>query len=125
MAISKTAVTVLASVSVPAGGTKASPQAAGTGAAVDCRSYYGGELTCKLTNGASAPAVAPSLTFQTSPDGTAWFDYWTVAGDTVANSINSNSIPLDRGVMYARVIVYGNTTNSVTAEAGLQAITAV
>lgn len=125
MTISKTSVSVLASVSVPAGGTKASPQAAGTGAAVDCRTYYGGELTFKLTNGASAPTVPPALTFQASPDGTAWYDYYTVGGDTVANSVTSGSIALDRGVMYARAIVYANATNAVTAEAGLQAVSGI
>jgi hypothetical protein len=125
MAITKTAVAVLASVSVPAGGIKASPNAAGIGATIDCRSYYGGELTWKITNGASAPGVAMSMTFQVSPDGTTWFDYYTVASDTVISSVNSNSVQLDRGVMYLRVIAYGNTTNAVTAEAGLQAVTAV
>lgn len=125
MAITKSAVTVLASVSVPAGGTKTAPNAAGIGSAIDCRSYYGGELTWKITNGGSAPGVALSMTFQASHDGTNWFDYYTVASDTVASSVNSNSVQLDRGVMYLRVIAYGNTTNAVTAEAGLQAVTAV
>lgn len=125
MAISKAAISVLASVSVPAGGTKASPQAAGIGAAIDCRVHYGGELTFKLTNGASAPTVAPALTFQASPDGAAWFDYYTVGGDVAANSIVSGSLQLDRGVMYVRAIVYGNATNAVTAEAGLQAVSGV
>ena len=125
MAITKSAVTVLASVSVPAGGTKNSPQAAGIGATIDCRSYYGGELTYKITNGASAPGVAMSVTFQASHDGTAWYDYYTAAGDTTASSINSNSVLLDRGVMYLRVIAYANTTNAVTVESVLQAITAV
>lgn len=125
MALTKAAVTVLASVSVPAGGTKASPNAAGIGAAVDTRAYYGGELTYKITNGASAPGVALSLTFQASHDGSNWYDYFTVAGDTTANSINSGSIQLDRGVMYVRPIAYGNTTNAVTVESYLQAVTAL
>lgn len=125
MAITKAAVTVLASVPVPAGGTKASPNAAGIGAAVDCRSNYGGQLTWKITNGSSAPGVALSITFQISADGANWVDYHTVAGNTAANGVESNSLTLERGVMYARVIAYGNTTNAVTAEAGLQAVTAV
>lgn len=123
MAITKSAVTVLASTSVSAGSTKASPGA--TGSSIDCRSYYGGELTYKITNGGSAPGVALSLTFQSSHDGTNWYDYQTVAGDTTASSVNSGSIFLDQGVMYVRAIAYGNTTNSVTVEANLQAITAV
>lgn len=124
MALTKSAVTVLASVSVPTGGTKAAPNAAGVGATVDCRAYYGGELTYKITNG-TAPGVALSLTFQVSHDGANWSDYYTVAGDTTASSINSGSIQLDRGVMYLRAIAYGNTTNAVTVEAYLQAVTAL
>jgi hypothetical protein len=122
MAIAKSSQTILVSISVPAGSSKASPGASG---ALDARSYYGGALTYKLTNNASAPGVAPIITFQSSPDNTNWFDYYTVGGDTVASSINSGTLTLDRGVMYIRVIVYGNTTNAITAEAGLQAITAV
>lgn len=121
MAIAKSAVTVLASQSVAAGSSKASPNV--TGSSVDCRSYYGGELTWKITNGASAPGVAGAVTFQASHDGTNWYDYYTVGGDTTASSVNSGSVPLDRGVMYIRAIAYGNTTNAVTAEAQLQAVT--
>jgi hypothetical protein len=125
MAITKSAVTVLASVSVPAGGTKVSPNAAGIGAAIDCRTYYGGELAYKITNGSSAPGAAMVVTFQASHDGTAWFDYYTASGDIVASGIYSGSILLDRGVMYARIIAYANTTNAVTVEAHLQAVTAL
>lgn len=123
MPITKTAVAVLASASIAPGGSKAAPVAAGIGAAVNCATYYGGELTWKITNGASAPGVAGSITFQVSHDGSNWYDYYTAGGDTVASSVNSNSIALDRGVMYLRAIAYGNTTNAVTAEAQLQAVT--
>lgn len=121
MAITKSAVTVLASTSVAAGTLKTAPVA---GASVDCTGYYGGELTYKITN-ATAPTVACSITFQASHNGTDWYDYQTMGGDTVASSISSGSILLDRGVMYVRAIAYGNTTNAVTVEAGLQAVTAV
>lgn len=122
MAITKLATVVLASASIAAGGTKTAPSAGGNGTAVDCRTYYGGELTWKITNSTS-PGAALSLTFQASHDGTNWYDYYTVAGDTVASSVNSGSIQLDRGVMYLRALAYGNTTVAVTAEANLQAIT--
>jgi hypothetical protein len=126
MAITKSSVVVLASTSATATGptTKASPGA--TGASINCTTYYGGELTYIITNGASAPGVAITLLFQASPDnGTSWYDYAPVSGDVVASSINTCVIWLDQGVMYVRAIAYGNTTNAVTVKADLQAITAV
>lgn len=121
MAITKSAVAVLASQSVAAGSTKVAPGV--TGAAVNTTTYYGGELTWKITNGASAPGVAGAITLQASHDGTSWYDYYTAGGDTVASSVTSGSVLLDRGVMYLRAIAYGNTTNAVTVEAQLQAVT--
>lgn len=121
MAITKSAVAVLASQSLAAGSTKASPGI--TGSSVNCTAYYGGELTWKVTNGASAPGVAGAITVQASHDGTNWFDYFAAGGDAVASSVNSGSVLLDRGVMYVRAIAYGNTTNAVTVEVQLQAVT--
>ena len=124
MAISKTAVSVLASTASSAGTTtKTSPSI--TGSAVSCTSYYGGELTYKITNG-TAPGTALQGIFQASHDATNWYDYSnTFAGDLVTSSVNSGSVLLDRGVMYIRVIVWGNTTNAVTIEANLQAVTGI
>lgn len=122
MALSKASVAVLASTAGAAGSTKASPGA--TGAWIDARAYYGGELGYSITNGGSAPGVAGTLLFQVSPDnGTTVFDYYAVAGDTTAGSVTTGAIVLDRGVMYVRAIGYGNTTNSVTFAANLQAVT--
>lgn len=123
MAITKSAVSVMASTSVAAGSSKTSPGF--TGSAIDCRSYYGGDVSWKITNGGSAPGAALTLTFQASHDGTNWYDYYTVAGDTTASSVNSGTFWLDQGVMHLRAIGYGNTTNAVTAEASLQAITSL
>jgi hypothetical protein len=122
MALTKTPVTVLASgTSAAAGSTKAAPGA--DSGAIDVRGHYGSLLGWKITNGASAPGVAPTLTIQVSHDASKWYDYWNVGGDTVASSVNSNAIAIERAVMYVRVIVYGNTTNAVTVEAYLQAVT--
>lgn len=122
MALSKASVAVLTATSGAAGSTKASPGAAGGW--IDCRAYYGGELGYSITNGSSAPGAAGTLLFQVSPDnGATVFDYQAVAGDTVASSVNTGSIILDRGVMWVRAIGYGNTTNAVTFAASLQAVT--
>lgn len=123
MAIAKTSVSIISSGPLVPGSTKASPSA--TGSTINCSTYYGGELAWKITNGSTPPGAAAIITFQVSPDGTNWFDYYTVAGDTTASSINSGAIQLDRGVMNVRAIAYGNTTTSVTTEAHLQAVTAL
>lgn len=124
MALSKTAVQVLPSQATTAlGSTKASPNIVGT--SINTSTYYGGELTWKISNPGTAPGVALSLTFQVSHDGTSWYDYYTTGGDTIASSVNSNSIVLDRGVMYLRAIAYGNTGQQVTVEAWLQAVTSL
>ena len=122
MALTKASIAVLASTSGAAGSTKTAPGV--TGAWIDCRAYYGGELGYSITNGASAPAVAGTLLFQVSPDnGATVFDYQAVGGDTTASSVTTGAIVLDRGVMYVRAISYGNTTNAVTFAANLQAVT--
>ncbi len=124
MAITKASVALVASTSGAAGSTKASPGV--TGSWIDVRAYYGGDIGISITNGASAPGVAMTAMIQVSPDnGTTVFDYFPVAGDLVASSVNTYTIALDQGIMYVRVIGYGNTTNAVTLAANLQAITAV
>lgn len=124
MAITKTPVTLLASgsTSAPGATTRTSPGVTGT--TVDCRSYYGGELTYRITN-AVAPGSPCILLFQSSHDGTNWYDYYSVGGDVAASSSYSGSVTLDRGVMYIRAIAFNNTTNAVTVEAFLQAISGV
>lgn len=123
MALSKASVVVLAATAGAAGSTKSAPGA--TGGWIDCRTYYGGELGYSIVNGASAPGTAGTLLFQASPDnGVTVFDYQLIVGaDTVASSVTTGSIILDRGVMYVRAIGYGNTTNGVTYAANLQAVT--
>lgn len=123
MAITKSKIAALASTSCAAGSTKASP-GANTGS-IDMTGKYGGDLSYSLTNGSSAPGVAPTLTVQASADNATWYDYATVGGDTTASSVNSGTIWLDQGLMYVRALVYGNTTNAVTAQIDIAAITAV
>jgi hypothetical protein len=114
MALTKTTVAVLASQSVAANLTKAT---AVFGSWIDVRAYGRQTVRWKLTNGASAPGVAPTLLVQTSPDnGTTIFDEYSAGGDITASSVSST----DDTTMYVRVGVYGHTTNAVTAEASLQ-----
>lgn len=118
MAITKTPVTILAPTNVPAGTTAAAPVA---GAAVDVRTLAGGEWAYKITNGASAPTVPCTMVLQTSHDGTNWYDYFAIGGAAGASGVTSGSVAMSAGVMYARAIAHGNTTNAVTVESYLQA----
>lgn len=77
-----------------------------------------------VTNGSSAPGVAGTLLVQWSPDnGTTVYDYWGMGGDTVASSSNSQTVWIDPGIRYIRVIGYGNTTNAVTFGATFSGVT--
>jgi hypothetical protein len=112
-----------ASTSVAAGTTKASPV---TGSTVDARTAYGGELTWRITNG-GALGAACTIMFQTSDDGTDWYDYFAVSSsDLVSGTVTQGpSVTMGRGGMYLRAIAYGNTTNACTVEAGIQMVTAL
>lgn len=118
MAINKQPVTILAPTSVLAGTTAASPVA---GPAVDVRAFAGGEWAYKISNGTSAPTVPCTLVLQTSHDGLNWYNYFMVGGATGASGVSSGSVAMSAGVMYTRMIAYGNTTNAVTVESYLQA----
>ena len=118
MAITKQSVTILAATSVAAAVVPAAPVA---GSAVNVQAYAGGEWGYKITNGASAPGAACTIVLQTSHDGTDWVDTFTTSGNTLSSGVLSGSIPMSPGVMFARVIGYGNTTNAVTISSYLQA----
>lgn len=119
MAITKQAVTILAATSVPAGTTVAAPVAS---ASIDVRAFAGGEWGYKIFNGVSAPTVPCTVMLQTSHDGVGWCDYFPIGGPPGASGVTSGSVTMTRGVMYARAIAYGNTTNAVTVESTLQAV---
>lgn len=120
--VTKTPVTFLASISCAAGSTKTSPGAVSSW--LDLGVYDGGDMGLSITNGSSAPGVPCTVLIQWSPDnGTTVYDYWTMAGDINNSSVNSNTIWIDPGLRYVRVIGYGNTTNSVTVSAVFSGIT--
>ena len=108
---------------VPQGAVKAGPI---PGKAVDARAAYGGELVWRITNGGALGAPC-TIMFQTSPDGTNWFDFFPVASsDLLAGTVTQGpSLTLPRGAMYVRAIAYGNTLNACTVEAGVQLVTAL
>lgn len=121
MALTKASAAVFPSASVAAGLTKAT---AVFSPWINTQTYYRMCVRWTLTNNAAAPGAAPVLLAQTSPDnGTTVYDEYPVGGDIQPSSVNSGEITVDDTTMYIRVGVYGHTTNAVTAQATIQAIT--
>lgn len=120
MALTKTPATLIAAgTSNAAGGT--------TRQVIDLRSMYGGILTVKLTNGATAPtvpAVANVLIAHNSGStpaaGSAGTDWKTIAswsGGTTNNAVSEWSMVIDPAITHLEVEVTGNTAQAVTCEA--------
>jgi hypothetical protein len=122
MAATKAAAALFAAgTNVPAGTTKAAPVIGNT---IDCRAGYGGLIDWRITNG-GALGVVCTIMFQTSLDGSNWFDYQPVSsGDLLSATVTQGpSIFLTRAAMYVRPIAYGNTTSACTVEAVLEQVT--
>lgn len=120
--VTKTPVTLLNAVAGAAGSTKAAPGA--SSGWIDLGAADGGDMGLSISNGASAPGVAPTLQIQWSPDnGVTVYDYQPFGGDLVASSVNTATFWVDPGIRYVRVIGYGNTTNPVTFGATFSGVT--
>jgi len=115
----RSTIPILASVSVPAGGSKAAPAAGGTGAWVDVRGQNGGQLAYSVKNGSIAPGVQGQFTFQVG-DGndtstvTNVTDLWTGGGTTVGSDETTGLLELPATASFVRMLCYGHTTNAVT-----------
>lgn len=96
-----------------------------TGTVVDLTTKYGGLLTVKITNGASAPATVAVAKVYTSGDNSNFKLMTQLSGDLVNNSVNEWAIDIPPGVMYLRVDVTGNTSQSITCEAFFQELTTI
>ena len=124
MALTKTPVTVLAATAVTPPGvtTKAAPAAASV--PVDNPSTRPATLAWRIRNGASAPGTPGMLTIQQSLDnGATWFDIYSVAGTITQDEDISGTIVISTGIKKLRALAYGHTTNAVTFEVQLMAVT--
>lgn len=124
-----TPITLLSAVSVAAAsaGTKGSPGAAGPW--TDVSAFDGGDVGLAIQNG-GAVGAAGNILIQTSPDnGATVFDYWGFAGDLAAYAastlagMTTNTIKIDPGVKYIRVIGYGHSNNPVSYTAVFTGVT--
>lgn len=110
-----------ANTNVPAGTTRSAPVIGNT---VDASTSYGGQLDFRITN-SGALGAACTITFQTSSDGSNWFDYWSVSSSDLSSGTKTEgpSIPLGKGAIKVRPIAYGNTTSACTVEAYVDLVT--
>lgn len=125
----KTPRTLIAAATAVTSGT---PQRGG----VDLRTAFGGVLTIKLANGATAPTTAPTVnvlvahyagaTPALGPRGADWKTWLTLSGDTTNSSVNEFAIDIPQGVMHLAVEVVNNSaTGSMTGEAYLSELTSI
>jgi len=92
----------------------------------DLSTAYGGLLAAKITNGASAPTVAPTIQFYVGEATGVKRKFYTVTGDTTANSVTDAICELPLGTMFANVtITQGAATNAVTVEVYGQELTSI
>ena len=122
-----TARTLIAAGTVNAAG-------ANTYATLDLRGKFGGELTVKITNGASGPtaqAIATVLaahndgaTPTAGPAGADWKTIYTVGNGTSAGTIGEWAVTIS-GRQHLEVWIGGNAGQAVTCEAYFTEFTAV
>lgn len=127
MALTKTARTIIASISNAAGATKR-----GT---LDLNAVQGGGfLTIKITNGATGPTVQCACNILIAHNATlpsaasAGADWKTIAsygGGTTASAVTEIGMPIDPAIMALEVEFTGNTGQAVTVEAFFSELTSV
>lgn len=96
-----------------------------TGTVITLTTAYGGLLTLKITNGATAPSVAAHFNVYTSGDNTNFKLFGSFAGDLTNNSVNEWAVDIPAAAMYVRADCTGNTVQDVTCEAFLQELTTI
>lgn len=122
MTIAKsTAVVLAANTNVAAGGQQASPW-------IDLRAAYKASLLVRVTNGATGPTLPARAVVNLSPDGGTTV-YAGAGGsaqaDRVAGSSYAWQFPQQEDVMYAQVVVTGNTGQAVTTQADVTQLIAL
>jgi hypothetical protein len=86
---------------------------------------YGGLAGVKLTNGASAPTTAPTVTFYVGEASGTKRKLYTATGDTTASSVNDFVCELPQGAMFCNISITNGATNGITVEAYGQELTGI
>jgi hypothetical protein len=110
---------IAAGTVIAAGGTEATPFAAGVGNTVGPFADYAASFAYRLTNSGGALGAPATIVFYVSAGGRL-YEVDRVSIDTNSGSNISGTIPCPPGFPYATAKVFGNTTNAVTAEVYLE-----
>ncbi len=114
----KTARTLQAAASNPAGGTT-------VGGTLALATALGGLATLVVTNGGTPPAAGCSAILDVSPDGARWSEYARLAAGTAPGAAYEFHVEVPPAVMNLRSRFTGNSGQPVTVEAFFQELTAL
>lgn len=94
-----------------------------TSGTYDNTSSLGAIINAKVTNGATGPTLACTVTINTSPDGTNWYFYASQTAGTAASTAYPMAFLVPPEAIRAQVVFSGNTAQAVTVEAQYQSLT--
>ena len=118
MAATKTSKTLLTSQSLAAAATVNVTE-------WNMSTAYGGLAAVKLTNGATAPTTAPTVTFYVGEATGVKRVFYTASGDTVNSSVTHIVVDLPAGVMFSNITIVNGATSAITVEAFGQELSTV
>ena len=116
MASTKTAKTLGASASLAAATSRDETE-------WNMSTAYGGLVTVKLTNGASAPTTAPTVTVYVGESTGTKRKFYTATGDTTNNSVTHIVCEIPPSAMFVNVNILNGATNAITVESYGQELT--
>lgn len=119
MAATKTPRTLLTSQSLAAGASVNTTELNLTTA------YAGTVAFVRLTNGATAPTTAPTVTFYTGESTGTKRKRFIASGDTTNNSVNDIPFVTSQGDMFLNITITGGATNAITVESYAQEATTI
>lgn len=114
--VNPTARTVIASASLSAGNTAVG--------ALDVRTTFGGIVTVKITNGATGPSTAPTVTINVSTDNSNWIKLTSTQSNLGNNVVTMMVFDISK-TMYFQCSITGNVAQAVTVEALFHEITSI
>jgi hypothetical protein len=118
MAATKTARTLLTSQSLAAATSVNATE-------LNLSTAYGALVTVKITNGASAPTTAPTITWYVGEATTVKRQFYQTSGNTTNSSVTDYVCEIPAKAMFNNVTILNGATNAITVEVYAQELTTV